>query len=378
MTGYQGWFRAKGDGSRHPWKHYQRGGKFEPGSCSIELWPDLNGFDADELYPTPFRHAHGQIANVFSSLNRKTVIRHFEWMRDYGIDGAFVQRFQVETRDPETAQVLAHCREAANRAGRVYAVMYDTNFGVESLAEVRADWKRLVDHLEITSDAAYLHHEGKPVVALWGCGFKHYDWDAAAARETLDFFQNDLKYGNLSVMLGVPTHWMKLEGDCRPDPSVHEVIAQADVISPWMVGRTRTPDEAAKNGLKFWKPEIEWCREREIDYLPVVFPGFGWSNLKPGTESSGIPRLGGRFLWSQFLAAREAGASMVYTAMFDEIDEGTAIFKCTNDPPVGASRFLTYEGLPSDRYLKITGEGGRLIRGEIEPGQAQNEIPTVK
>ena len=57
---------------------------------------------------------------------------------------------------------------------------------------------------------------------------------------------------------------------------------------------------------------------------------------------------------------------MAYVAMFDEMDEGTAIFKCTNDPPVGASQFLTLEGLPSDHYLWLTGQGGRLLRGELK------------
>ena len=55
---------------------------------------------------------------------------------------------------------------------------------------------------------------------------------------------------------------------------------------------------------------------------------------------------------------------MIYQAMFDEMDEGTAIFKCTNTPPVGESRFVTYEGQPSDHYLWLTGMGGRLLRGE--------------
>ena len=63
---------------------------------------------------------------------------------------------------------------------------------------------------------------------------------------------------------------------------------------------------------------------------------------------------------------------MIYVAMFDEVDEGTAIFKCTNEPPVGTDPFLTYEGLPPDQYLWLTGEGGRLLRGELG---AQSKMP---
>ncbi|MEI9866070.1 MAG: hypothetical protein WDN00_16255 [Limisphaerales bacterium] len=57
---------------------------------------------------------------------------------------------------------------------------------------------------------------------------------------------------------------------------------------------------------------------------------------------------------------------MVYVAMFDEVDEATAIFKCANEVPVSQkSKFVTYEGLPSDFYLKMVGTGTKLIRGEI-------------
>jgi hypothetical protein len=87
--------------------------------------------------------------------------------------------------------------------------------------------------------------------------------------------------------------------------------------------------------------------------------------MRPRSPLDQIPRLGGRFLWKQFVEAKRAGATMIYQAMFDEIDEGTAVFKCTNDPPVGASRFLTYEDLPTDHYLWLVGEGARMLRGEI-------------
>ncbi|MGY8719901.1 MAG: glycoside hydrolase family 71/99-like protein, partial [Verrucomicrobiia bacterium] len=78
---------------------------------------------------TGFRNLDGTQAEVFSSYTRDTVVRHFEWMRDYGIDGAFVQRFArgaMEARRRHHKNVvLSNAREGANLAGRSYAVMYD-------------------------------------------------------------------------------------------------------------------------------------------------------------------------------------------------------------------------------------------------------------
>ena len=152
-------------------------------------------------------------------------------------------------------------------------------------------------------------------------------------------------------MLGVPTGWREGDRDALVDSELQEIIALADVVSPWTVGRYRTPEQAVRHAEKTWKPDLAWCRGREIDFLPVVFPGFSWSNLKGGDEKLGaIPRLRGRFLWSQMVAAKRAGCKMIYVAMFDEVDEGTAIFKVTDSPPVGEGvRFLGLEGLPSIR-----------------------------
>src|SRR5690606_15583093 len=79
VCGYQGWFTAPGDGSQRGWSHYGRGGRFGPGNCTIDLWPDVSELDEDEKFATPFRNADGSVAYVFSSHNRKTVLRHFRW-----------------------------------------------------------------------------------------------------------------------------------------------------------------------------------------------------------------------------------------------------------------------------------------------------------
>jgi len=138
------------------------------------------------------------------------------------------------------------------------------------------------------------------------------------------------------------------------------------------VGRFRTPEEAAARTEKLLKPDLAWCREHQLGYLPVIFPGFSWHNLQQarGVEAKmdQTPRLDGKFLWSQAVAAKEAGPRSVYVAMFDEMDEGTAIFKISPNPPVGETKFLTFPGVPPDHYLWLTGQVGRLMRGEISEG----------
>jgi hypothetical protein len=56
---------------------------------------------------------------------------------------------------------------------------------------------------------------------------------------------------------------------------------------------------------------------------------------------------------------------MLYVAMFDEVNEGTAIFKVTDKPPVSNSaKFIDMDGKPSDHYLWLTGEAAKMLRNE--------------
>jgi hypothetical protein len=369
MTGYQGWFNCPDDGAGLEWTHWGGRRGFGPGSVTVDLWPDVSEYDDDELYPTAFTHADGAAARVFSSHKRKTVLRHFKWMADYGIDGAFVQRFTHSLRDPTRRyhkdKVLSSAREGANRYGRSYAVMYDlTSMPDERLMQVFDDWRMLRTRMRITEDPAYQHHKGRPLVTIWGVGFNN-QIKKRAGLEACRQLIKALKTDNCSVMLGIATGWRRQDRDALEHPELHEMLLLADVLSPWSVGRFRDLPGVARHAERYWAPDIAWSREHKIDYLPVVFPGFSWHNMK-GAELGQIPRLKGKFLWSQVIANKKAGADMLYIAMFDEVDEATAIFKCTNNPPnSGGTRFLTYEGLPSDFYLRLAGKAGRLLRDEI-------------
>ena len=375
MCGYQGWFAAEGDGSQRGWRHYPFRGRFEPGSCTIDLWPDVSELADDEKFATPFRHADGRTAYVFSSFNRKTVLRHFEWMKQYGIEGAFVQRFAVETLHEKDLRhcntVLTHCREGANLHGRAYAVMYDlSGLSVGGMQAVIDDWKLLVDKMRLgrdEQDQAYLRHNGKPVVAVWGIGFNDgRKYTLAECERLISFLKHDPQYGGATVMAGVPTGWRTLDADSVKDEALHRVLADADIVSPWTVGRYASLEQIEAHAERRWRPDIDWCKEHGKEYLPVTFPGFSWHNGHPPAPLNQFPRQNGNFLWRQFVAAKRAGASMIYVFMFVEVDEGTSIFKCTNDPPFGASPFVTFAPLPPDHYLWLTGMGQKLLRGEID------------
>lgn len=380
MTGYQGWFNCEGDGANLGWTHWARDRRktFGPGNITVDLWPDVSEYDDDELYATAFTYEDGTPAKTFSSHNRKTVVRHFKWMANYGIDGAFVQRFSHslydETKRYHKDKVLSSAREGANHYGRTYAVMYDlTGMPDERIIEVFNDWRMLCNKMHITEDPAYQHHKGKPLVAIWGVGFNNNIKRRAGleqCRELIKKFKTD----QCSVMLGIATGWRMQDRDALVHPELHQVLLMADVLSPWSVGRFRDLPGVQRHAEKYWEQDIMWAREHDIDYMPVVFPGFSWHNLK-GAELGAIPRLKGHFLWSQVVANKKAGADMLYIAMFDEVDEGTAIFKCSNNPPTsGGSKFLTLDGLPSDFYLRLAGQAGKLLRGEIP---LTDEIPVA-
>lgn len=360
LCGYQGWFRCPDDPAREGWRHWSRDArKIGPDSLTFEMWPDMTECEDDEKYPAPgFTYPTGKPAHLFSSANPKTVDRHFDWMRQYGIDGILLQRFLVDLQDRSVDQVLANVRTSAQRTGRVFALGYDLSGTPKDKIYdwLIADWKRLVDDLKITQDGRYLHHNKKPVLFVFGFYPDRFGPDLA--HRLIDFFKTDARYG--VTLIGGCQCWWRTE----KDNEWAKVFRRFDIISPWNVGNFGLVGQQKHAATDSWKEDLVEAKKAGMGYLPVIYPGFGWTNLQGAkVAKEDLPRLGGAFYWKQFATAAELDMEMAYVAMFDEVDEGTAIFKVSNAPPK-PGRFVTYEGLPSDWYLRLTGEGTKLIRGE--------------
>ena len=90
---------------------------------SVEFWPDMSEYAAAERYPAPgFTYDDGRPADLFSSDNAATVLRHFQWMRDYehrrGVGPALPGRSAggpVRSHYPSSRRVINHVIQAAQR-----------------------------------------------------------------------------------------------------------------------------------------------------------------------------------------------------------------------------------------------------------------------
>jgi hypothetical protein len=371
MCGYQGWFQAPGDGSGGGWFHWFNGSSPVHASLNTDVFPDLTEYPPAELFPTLMHYSDGSVVKLYSSYKEATVARHFKWMKDNNIDGVWVQRFGPRHTgwNDFTNRVLLNCKKGAETYGRVYTVMYDVSGANNStlFSDITRDWMYLVDTFKVTESPRYCRHNGKPVVSVWGFGFSDRSITAAVAAQIVKWFKTDAaaKY-QATFMGGVNDNWRTIG---TPWDSVCRSV---DIISPWMVGRF-----SGVGGADNWKNNIvaDIAEAKKIgkDYLPVIWPGFSWSNMHHGsTPQNQIPRLGGAFFWEQAYNCISAGATMLYNAMFDEVDEGTAILKACPKKALAPSDgwWLTldadgYNNLPSDWYLRLAGYANKMLNKQI-------------
>ena len=146
--------------------------------------------------------------------------------------------------------------------------------------------------------------------------------------------------------------------------------------SPGPSAGTARPAAADRWKSERLEPDLAVTGQRQQIYMPVVFPGFSWYNLNRTAPQNQIPRNRGEFLWRQAYNARTAGARTLKIAMFDEVNESTAMFKLAprraDAPDQGFWLTLDADGflLPSDWYLRLAGEITRVFHGQAPPSSA--------
>lgn len=370
VVGYQGWFAAIGDGSPiNRYWHWSQTWEQQPSPTNkaISAWPDVR--DYTNTYPTQFANlGNGQPANVFSSFSDQTIDVQFKWMKDYGIDGAALQRFNPSGLEgPVRDAMAAKVKTAAEKNGVKFYIMYDVSGWTNMQTDLKTDWTNKMS--VYTSSTAYAKQNGKPVVCIWGFGFAddNHNFTADACIDVINWFKSKGCY----VIGGVPTNWLNQTSDSRPD--FLKAYKTLNMISPWMVGRIGNANQSDGFYVNTNKADQAYCNANGIDYQPCVLPG----------DISGHQRAHGDFMWRQFYNMTRVGAQGIYISMFDEYNEGNQIAKTAESMafiPAG-SGFVPLDedgtACSSDYYLRLTGDGAKMFKKIIPLTATRPTKPTL-
>jgi hypothetical protein len=357
-VGYQGWFACTGDGAPiNGWWHWSQNMSQapSPSNTNIKAWPDMREYT--RTYQTAYQNfGNGQPATLFSSYDQQTVNTHFLWMQQNGCDTAALQRFNPNSAEGPTRDAMAQkVRTAAETNGRKFYIMYDVSGWTNMQSEIKTDWtSKMSAH---TASGAYAKQNGKPVVCIWGFGFNdaNHNFTAAQCLDVINWFKGQGCY----VIGGVPREWRTGVGGSRAGfiGTYHAL----NMISPWMVGAIGSAADSDGIYTNFTVPDQSDCNANGIDYQPCVLPG----------DLSVRQRAHGDFMWRQFYNVVRAGVQGIYISMFDEYGEGNQIAKTAESQawnPVGSGLLTLDEdgtACSSDYYLRLTADGGRMLKGQI-------------
>jgi hypothetical protein len=338
----------------------------------VDMMPAVDELTPEERCETGLTDMDGNPVALFSSLNPETVDRHIKWMADYNIDGFASQRFVIELQSSRGLArrdlALKDQMDAARKHGRAFYITYDIS-GADpaSWAEtIKSDWDHLVQDFGILSHPGYWYESGRPVLEIWGLGFTDRP---GTPQETLALVRYFKTYRNgMTLIGGVPSHWRQRDGDSKPEAGWSAVYGELSILSPWTVGRYVNQASFDSYVKTIVEPDLALLRQTRQGYLPVIWPGFSFRNgARDESKFNKIPRLCGSFYNMQLSVISKPYVNMLYTAMFDEVDEGTAIFKVVpkkEELPVGMEGVaLDQDGclLSSDAYLVLARNASGIL-----------------
>ena len=246
-------------------------------------------------------------------------------------------------------------RTAAETYARKFYIMYDVTGWTNMQSEIKTDWTaKMSAH---TASSAYARQNGKPVVCIWGFGFNdaNHPWDAATCLDVVTWFKSQGCY----VIGGVPREWRTGTGGSRA--GYLGVYHAFNMLSPWMVGAIGNVGDSDSIYQNINVPDQADCNANGVDYQPCVLPG----------DLSARQRVHGDFMWRQFYNMVRVGAQGIYISMFDEFNEGNQITKTAATqaavPTNSGLLSLDEDGTActSDYYLRLTNDGGRMLKGQV-------------
>jgi hypothetical protein len=358
-VGYQGWFTAPNDGSglNPPWWHYtnDRNTPSPSDPTYIKSWPIMTDFT--KTYATGYANlGSGGAATLFSAYDASTVDAQVNWMQQNGIDTVALQRFNdfPSVRN----QVATNVRMAAEAHDRKFYIMYDISGWTTFNTDIPNDWTNtIVAQLKLTSSPAYAKQGGKPVICVWGLGYNGHPGTPA---DTLAFIQTMEQMG-LYVIGGLPNDWRTADGTRWGQAGFLDAYNALNAISPWMVGVIGSDADSDNNRTQYNEGDVTYCQSHGIDYQPCVLPG----------DLSANQRVHGDFMWHQFGNMIQIGSDALYISMYDEFNEGNQIAKtaatAADEPTDVTLPTLDEDGTAcsSDYYLRLTGDGGKMLKGQI-------------
>ena len=360
-VGYQGWFNAAGDGSgiSPPWWHWTPD-RNTPTAADIAIrsWPDMSEYT--QAYATGFANLNsGAAAKLYSDWDAATIDTQVAWMQTVGIDTIALQRFG-DFRGPGQARdvVASHVRDASQAHGRKFYVMYDISGWTTFDTDLPADWtQHITGELHLTDSPAYARQGGKPVIAIWGVGYNGHPGTPQTTLQVIQWFQSQGIY----VIGGVGNDWRTADGTRWSQAGFGQVFDALDAISPWMVGVIGDVAGSDANRTTYNEGDVAYQHAHGKQYQPCVLPG----------DLSGHQRVHGDFMWHQLYNMIQIGSDGLYISMYDEFNEGNQIAKtaATSASIPAGSTFVTLDEdgtkCSADYYLRLTGDGGRMLKGAI-------------
>ncbi|KAI1451500.1 hypothetical protein F4805DRAFT_451247 [Annulohypoxylon moriforme] len=354
FVGYQAWFRKplEDDGNSH-WTTDTPSP--EVGHVGVDMIPNITGYPSECLFDTPFTPPDGGKAQFYTNDCEGVVDLHFKIMADKGISGAFMQRFYgyINEANGGWLNILNYTQIAAEKYGRGFVIEYDLNGAATASTNVTSTFLADLAALSsITSSPAYMHHDGKPVLEIWGFGIvTEVTVDDGIAIVTA------LKNAGWYVILGVQQAW---HAELAADQSggYGPVYRLADMIQPWTVGAYDINSYGSFHDGRQAVEDADALRDLGIASSIVVWPGGSSSNANPSDPFDHFPRWNGTFYQKQLDGAVNLKPNFIFGAMFDEVNEGTAILPLLRNKELPTNqRFLGIDDdMEPDAYVKMAGD----------------------